>query len=118
MKLSLKHKTKFWKKIELVVENGSINGLKNKMEQFIKLIYNKREHLELLKKRKSGDISRDDYQKCLNYSSLTNCRLDSCILEIYVELFEDFQKGKINTSEFYLAFENTNKLTSNTLNII
>lgn len=45
------------KQIELIIKNGSINGLENKMEQFMKLIYNKREHLELLKKTKSGDIS-------------------------------------------------------------
>lgn len=55
------------KQIELVVKNGSTNGLNNKMEQFMKLIYNKIEHLALLKKRKSGDISQNDYQKCLNY---------------------------------------------------
>ena len=83
----------------------------------MKLMYNKKEHLELLKKRKSGDISRDDYQKCLNYSALTNCRLDWCIREIYVELLKDFQKGEINTSEFCLAFENTGKLTSDILDI-
>ena len=82
----------------------------------MKLMYNKREHLELLKK-KSGDISRDDCQKCLNYSALTNCRLDWCIRETYVELLEDFQKGKINTSEFCLAFENTGKLTSDIIDI-
>lgn len=39
------------KQIEWVVKNGSINGLKNKMEQSMKLMYNKREHLELLKKK-------------------------------------------------------------------
>ena len=105
------------KQIELVVKNGSTNGLKNKMEQFMKLMYNKIEHLALLKKRKSGDISQDDYQKCLNYSALTNCRLDWCIREIYVELLEDFQKGKINTFEFCLAFENTGKLTSDIIDI-
>ena len=105
------------KQIELVVKDGSINGLKNKMEQFMKLMYNKREHLELLKKKKSGDISRDDCQKCLNYSALTNCRLDWCIRETYIELLEDFQKGKINTSEFCLAFENTGKLTSDIIDI-
>ena len=83
----------------------------------MKLKYNKKEHLELLKKKKSGDISRDDSQKCLNYSALTNCRLDWCIREIYLELLEDFQKGKINTSEFCLAFENTGKLTSDIIDI-
>jgi hypothetical protein len=70
-----------------------------------------------LLKKKSGDISRDDSQKCLNYSALTNCRLDWCICEIYLELLEDFQKRKINTSEFCLAFENTGKLTSDIIDI-
>jgi len=44
------------------------------MEQFMKRMYNKKEHLELLKK--SGNISQDDWQKYSNYSALTNCRLD------------------------------------------
>ena len=83
----------------------------------MKLIYNRKEHLELLKKKKSGDLSRDDSQKCVNYSALTNCRLDWCIRETYVELLEDFQKGKINTFEFCLAFENTGKLTSDIIDI-
>jgi hypothetical protein len=96
------------KQIELVVKNGSINGLNNKMEQFMKLMYNKREHLELLKK-KSGDISRDDSQKCLNYSALTNCHLD---------WLENFRKGKIQTFEFCISFENTGKLTSDIIDIL
>jgi hypothetical protein len=73
------------------------------MEQFMKLMYNKREHLELLKK-KSGDISRDDSQKCLNYSALTNCHLDWCIREHYLDLLENFRKGKIQTFEFSRSF--------------
>ena len=36
--------------IELVVKSESINGLKNKIKQLMKLIYNKAEHLKLLKK--------------------------------------------------------------------
>jgi hypothetical protein len=43
--------------------------------------------------------------------------LDWCIREIYLELLEDFRKGKINTFEFCLAFENTGKLTSDIINI-
>ena len=78
----------------------------------MKLInYNKEKHLQLLKK-KSGDISQDDKQKCLSYSAFTNCRLDWCIRETYVELLEDFQKGKITSFEFCLAFENTGKLSA------
>ena len=40
-----------------------------------------------------------------------------CIRETYVELLEDFQKGKISTFEFCLAFENTGKLTSDIIDI-
>jgi hypothetical protein len=54
----------------------------------MKLKYNKKKHLELLKK----NLVIDDSQKCLNYSALTNCRLDRCIRKIYLELLEDFQK--------------------------
>ena len=106
------------KQIELVVKNGSINGLKNKMEQFMKLMYNKREHLELLKKKKSGDISCDDSEKCLNYSALTNGHLDWCIREHYLDLLENFRKGKIQTFEFCISFENTGKLTSDIIDIL
>lgn len=80
-------------------------------------MYNKLEHLQLLKKKKSDDISRDDSQKCLKYSALTNCRLDWCIRETYLEFLEDFQKRKINTFQFCLAFENTGKLTSDIIDI-
>ena len=43
--------------------------------------------------------------------------MDWCIRETYLELLEDFQKGKINTFEFCLAFENTGKLTSDIIDI-
>lgn len=43
--------------------------------------------------------------------------MDWCIRETYIELLEDFQKGKINTSEFCLAFEKTGKLTSDIIDI-
>ena len=43
--------------------------------------------------------------------------MDWCIRETYVELLEDFQKGKITSFEFCLAFENTGKLTSDIIDI-
>jgi hypothetical protein len=43
--------------------------------------------------------------------------LDWCIRETYLKLLEDFQKEKINTFEFRLAFENTSKLTSDIIDI-
>ena len=52
--------------------------------------YNKIEHLELLKKRKSVNLNSEDSQKCLHYSSMTNGCLDWCIRDNYLELLEDF----------------------------
>ena len=43
--------------------------------------------------------------------------MDRCIRKIYLELLEDFQKRKINTFGFCLAFENTGKLTSDIIHI-
>ena len=43
--------------------------------------------------------------------------MDWCIREHYLDLLENFQKGKISTFDFCLAFENTGKLTSDIIDI-
>ena len=75
-------------------------------------------HFTLWIPKKSGNISRDDCQKCLNYSALTNAHLDWCLREHYLDLLENFRKGKIQTFEFCISFENTGKLTSDIIDIL
>lgn len=78
--------------------------------------YNKIEHLELLKK--SVIANSEDSRKLLRYSTMTNGHLDWCIREYYLDLFENFRKGKIQTFEFCISFENTGKLTSDIIDIL
>ena len=51
-------------------------------------------------------------------NGLTNGHLDWCIREHYLDLLENFRKGKIQTFEFCISFENTGKLTSDILDIL
>ena len=78
---------------------------------------NKIEHLELLKK-KSVIANLEDSKKLLRYSTMANGHLDWCIREHYLDLLENFRKGKIQTFEFCISFENTGKLTSDILDIL
>jgi hypothetical protein len=84
---------------------------------FMGINYNKIEHLELLKK-KSVIANSEDYKKLLRYSTMTNGHLDWCIREHYLDLLENFRKGKIQTFEFCISFENTGKLTSDIIDIL
>ena len=79
--------------------------------------YNKIEYLELLKK-KSTISNSEDSSKLLTYSVMTNGYLDWCIREYYLDLLENFRKGKIETFEFCLSFEDTGKLTSDILRLL
>lgn len=79
--------------------------------------YNKIEHLELLKK-KSVILNSQDSRKLLRYSTMTNSHLDWCIREHYLDLLENFRKGKIQTFEFCISFEKTGKLTSDIIDIL
>ena len=49
---------------------------------------------------------------------MTNGHLDWCIREHYLDLLENFRKGKIQTFEFCISFENTGKLTSDIIDIL
>ena len=49
---------------------------------------------------------------------MTNGHLDWCIREHYLDLLENYRKGKIQTFEFCISFENTGKLTSDILDIL
>ena len=79
--------------------------------------YNKVEHLELLQK-KSLIVNSEDSTKLLIYSTMTNGHLDWYIREHYLELLENFRKGKIQTFEFSINFEKSGKLTSDIIDIL
>lgn len=79
--------------------------------------YNKIEYLELLKK-KSVIGHSEDYIKLLEYSTITNAYLDWCIREHYLDLLENFRKGKMKPFEFCISFENTGLLTSDIIHLL
>ena len=60
----------------------------------------------------------EDSRKLLRYSTNPNGHLDWYIREHYLDLLENYRKGKIQTFEFCISFENTGKLTSDILDIL
>ena len=60
----------------------------------------------------------EDSRKLSRYSTMTNGHFNWCIREHYLELLENFRKGKIRTLEFCISFENTGKLTSDIIDIL
>ena len=81
--------------------------------------YNKTEYLDLLKKKSmTANANPEDYTKLISYSAMANRYLDWCIREYYLDLLENFRKGKIETFEFCVSFEDTGKLTSDILRIL
>jgi len=108
------------KPTRLVAKNGLINGRKNKIKKyFMGINYNKREHLELLK-RKSVIVNTnsEDCIKLRRYSMMTIGSLNWCIREHYLDLLENFRKGKLQTFDFCLSFDNTGRVTSDILDIL
>ena len=49
---------------------------------------------------------------------MTNGYLDSCICEDFLDLLENFRKGKIQIFEFCISFGNTVKLTSDLIDML
>ena len=79
--------------------------------------YNKTEYLELLKK-KSTIASSEDSIKLLEYSVMANDYLNWCIREYYLDLLENFRKGKIETFEFCISFEDAGLLISDIIDML
>lgn len=77
--------------------------------------YNRMKHLELLKKEPRNS---EDSRELLIYSTITNCYLDWCIRDNYLELLGDLLEGKIKTFEFCISFERIGKLTSDIIDIL
>ena len=80
--------------------------------------YNKKRHLELLKKRSMGMHSKENSSELLEYSCMLNSHLDWEARENYLELLEDFRKGKIKDLEFCVALEKRGKLNSDVTDIL
>ena len=79
--------------------------------------YNKTEYLELLKK-KSMITNSEDSIKLLEYSVMAHGHLDWCVREYYLDLLENFRKGKIETFEFCISFEDAGKLTADIIDML
>ena len=80
--------------------------------------YSKKQHLELLKKKSMSISLEEDFYELIKYSSMLNGNLDWCIRENYLELLEDFRKGKMKAFEFCITFEKTGKLTGDIIDIL
>ena len=62
--------------------------------------------------------SEKDFYELIKYSSMMNDHLNWCIRENYLELLEDFRKGKMKAFEFCITFEKTGKLTDDIIDIL
>lgn len=80
--------------------------------------YNKKRHLELLKKGPRSMQSKEDYSELSNYSCILNGHLDWEARDHYLELLEDFRKGKIKDLEFCFNFQNRGKLNNEVADIL
>ena len=81
--------------------------------------YNKREYLELLKKQSiNKKLSSEDSKKILNYGIIATNYQNWCIKEHYLDLLENFQKGKIKTFDFCRSFEDTNNVINDFTDVL
>lgn len=80
--------------------------------------YNKRRHLELLKKREEKSISSTESQELFNYSVVLDRQLDWETRDQYLQLLEEFLEGKIDIGEFLVAFEERVRLNGEVLDIL
>ena len=80
--------------------------------------YNKKRHLELLKKREEKSISRTESKELFNYSAVLDRQLDWETRDQYLQLLEEFLEGKIDIGEFLVAFEERVRLNGEVLDIL
>lgn len=67
--------------------------------------YNKKRHLELLKKREEKSISSTESKELFNYSAVLDRQLDWETRDQYFQLLEEFVEGKIDICEFLIVDE-------------
>jgi len=80
--------------------------------------YNKKRHLELLKKREEKSISRTESKELFNYSAVLDRQLDWETRDQYLQLLEEFIEGKIDIGEFLIGFEERGRLNGEVLDIL
>jgi hypothetical protein len=80
--------------------------------------YNKKRHLELLKKREEKSISSTESKELSNYSGVLDTQLDWETRDQYLQLLEEFIEGKIAIGEFLIAFEERVRLNGEVLDIL
>jgi hypothetical protein len=80
--------------------------------------YNKKRHLELLKKREKKSISSTESKELLNYSAVLDRQLDWETRDQYLQLLKEFIEGKIDIGEFLIAFEERGRLNGEVLDIL
>lgn len=80
--------------------------------------YNKKRHLELLKKREEKSISSIESKELLNYSAVLDRQLDWETRDQYLQLLKEFIEGKIDIGEFLIAFEERGRLNGEVLDIL
>jgi hypothetical protein len=80
--------------------------------------YNKKRHLELLKKREEKSISSTESKELLNYSVVLDRQLDWETRDQYLQLLKEFIEGKIDIGEFLIAFEERGRLNGEVLDIL
>ena len=69
--------------------------------------YNKLDYLDLLKKESiDRKLNSEDYHRLSSYRSSEANYLNWCIREHYLELLDNFHKGKMETFYFCRGFEN------------
>jgi hypothetical protein len=80
--------------------------------------YNKKRHLELLKKREEKSISSTESKELLNYSAVLDRQLDWETRDQYLQLLKEFIEGKIDIGKFLIAFEERGRLNGEVLDIL
>ena len=80
--------------------------------------YNKKRHLELLKKREEKSISSTESKELLNYSAVLDRQLDWETRDQYLQLLKEFIEEKIAIGEFLRAFEERVRLNGEVLDIL
>ena len=80
--------------------------------------YNKKRHLELLKKREEKSISSTESKELFNYSVVLDRQLDWETRDQYLQLLKKFIEGKIDIGEFLIAFEERGRLNGEVLDIL
>ena len=80
--------------------------------------YNKKRHLELLKKREEKSISSTESKELFNYSAMLDRQLDWETRDQYLQLLEEFVEEKMDIGEFLIAFEERGRVNGEVLDIL